>query len=112
MNSFLVRALFALALAALLWMQARGVQAQPRRRLAFELAAGALLAFAALNGGLAAGLDYGWLQISLGVIGSALFVGAIAALLSSISRGEATVERDQIAAAAREYRARRERDRR
>ncbi len=112
MNSFLVRVLFALALAAFLWVQARGVRAQPRRRLAFELAAGALLAFAALNGGLAAGLDYSWLQLGLGVIGSALFVGAIAALLSSLSRGEAAAERDQIAAAAREYRARRERDRR
>ncbi len=112
MNSYLARALFALALAAFLWVQARGVRAQPKRRLAFELAAGALLAFAALNGGLSAGLDYGWLQILLGAIGSALFIGAIVALLSSLRQGEAAVERDQIAAAAREYRARRERDRR
>src|SRR5258706_16239719 len=55
MASPIVRMLAALVFAALLWMQARGVRDQPRRRRAFELAAGALLALAGLQFSLAAG---------------------------------------------------------
>ena len=45
MNSFVVRALVALLLAALLWAQARAARQQRYRRRAFEFAATALLAF-------------------------------------------------------------------
>ena len=112
MNSYLVRALLAVALAAFLWVQSRGLAARPRRRRAFELGAAAMLALAALNGGLALGLASSALQLALGAVAIGLFVGAVISLLASLRAGEAADQREQIAAAAREYRERREQQRR
>jgi len=112
MDSYLVRALVALALAAVLWAQSRGLRERPQRRRAFELAAAALLAFAALNASLAAGAGAGLLQTALTIAGVALFIGAVASLLISLRNGEAGDQRDRVAAAAREYRAQREAERR
>src|SRR6266545_4923000 len=103
MNSNIVRALVALVLAALLWARER-----PHRRRSFELAAGALLAFAAFNGALSAGIGAGALQIALVGVGMLLLLGAIVAFLSSFRSGEMSDAHDRIAAAAREYHARRE----
>jgi hypothetical protein len=111
MSSYLVRALVALALAAFLWAQLRAVAGRPQRRRAVGLGTAALVAFAALNGGLALGLGYGVLQIAIGIAGTALFAGAIIALVASFRAGEAGDQREQIAAAAREYRDRREQER-
>jgi len=112
MNGYWVRALVALALAALLGAQARGLGDRPRRRRAFELAAAALLAVAGLNISLALGAAFGWLQLLLAIAGIALFIGAAAALLLSLRDGEAGDQRARIAAAAREYRAQREAEQR
>jgi heme A synthase len=108
MNGYLVRALVALVFAALLWLQSRTLSDRPQRRRAFELAAGALLALAAVNGSLAVELDLGVLQLLLAVIGIALFLAAVATLVMSLRAGEVGDQREKIAEAAREYRARRE----
>ena len=108
MNGYLVRALVALALAAFLWAQSRGLRERPGRRRAFELAAAALLAVAGLNGSLALGAELGWLQALLTIASIALFVAAVATLVMSLRAGEATDQRERIADAAREYRDRRE----
>ncbi len=108
MNGNIVRALVALVLAALLWAQARGARERPHRRRSFELAAGALLAFAAFNGALSAGIGAGALQIALVGVGMLLLLGAIVAFLLSFRSGEMSDAHDRIAAAAREYHARRE----
>ena len=107
-NGYFVRALLALGLAAFLWLQARGLRERPQRRRAFELAALALLALAALNGNLAAGYELGALQYLIAAISIALFIGAAVSLLLSLRSGEAGDQREQISAAAREYRQRRE----
>jgi hypothetical protein len=106
MDSSLVRVLVALLLAAFLYFQARALTDRPHRRRAFQLAAAALLALAGYNVALAAGVAPGPLQIAIAVIGAALFVGALASLLLSLSAGEARDQREQIARAAREYRER------
>ena len=110
MDSYVVRALIALLLAAFLFFQARGASGQPHRQRAFRLAAAALLTFAGYNGTLAAGAAIGPLQIGLAITGMALFVGSIASLVLSWSAGELRGQREQIAAAAREYRERRATD--
>jgi type IV secretory pathway TrbD component len=61
-----------------------------------------------VNGSLAANLDLGVLQLLLAVVGIALFLGAVATLVMSLRSGEVGDQREKIAAAAREYRARRE----
>jgi len=104
MNSSIIRVVVALLLAALLWAQARKLGAQPRRRRAFELAAGALLALAAFNGGLAAGAEVGMLQLVVAAVGAALLIAAIIAFIDSFRSGEMQSQRDRIAAAAQEYR--------
>lgn len=106
MSSYLIRALLALGLAAFLWAQAQALATKPQRRRAFLLGTAALIAFAMLNGGLALGLSYGWLQLALGLLGTALFVAAVVTLIGSVRSGEAGDQRDQIAAAAREFRER------
>ncbi|HEX9439539.1 MAG TPA: hypothetical protein VF909_07655 [Roseiflexaceae bacterium] len=108
MNGYLIRVLVALALAGFLWAQARRVRDRPHRRRAFELGAAALLALAAYNGTLVAGVAAGPLQVAVAVVGVALFFGAVVSLLLSLRGGELREQRDQIAAAAREYRERRE----
>ena len=108
MNGYVVRALVALLLAALLWAQARGARALPYRRRSFEFAAGALVAFAAYNGALAAGLGSGPIQVAVLVAGVGLLAAAAVALAQSMRAGETREQRDRVAAAAREYRERRE----
>ena len=98
MDSNTVRVAVALLLAALLWAQARRASDRPRRRRAFELAAGALLALAAFNGAL---------QIAVAAVGVALLIAALIALIGSFRSGEMHSQRDRIAAAAQEYRERR-----
>jgi hypothetical protein len=110
MNGYLVRTLIALLFAALMWAQARAARDRPHRRRAFELAAGALIAFAAFNGVQAAGIVIGPLQIAIAVVGLLLFAGAAVSLILSYYAGEMRDQRDRIAEAAREYRERRARD--
>lgn len=107
MEESLIRALVALLFAAYLWAQARALPERTHRRQAFEMAAGALLAFAAFNGSLAAGATIGPLQLVIAAAGLALLAGAAIALVHSLSSGEMREQRDRIAAAAREYRERR-----
>lgn len=106
MDSNLSRALVALALAALLWAQARASGDRPHRRRAYQLAAGALLAFAASNAAAAAGLDSGPLTLAVVVIGVALLAVAAVSLVRSMYAGEMRSQRDQIAAAAEEFKER------
>jgi hypothetical protein len=107
MSGYLVRALIALVFAALLWAQARAAGGKPHRRRAYELAAGALLVFAASNGALAAGVEAGPLQIAIAFVGVALMIGAGVELARSMYAGEMREQRDRIAEAAKEYRERR-----
>lgn len=107
MNDFVVRMVVALLLAAFLWAQSRATRGQPRRSRAFAMAAGALLAFAAYNGSLAAGLSIGPLSLALAAVGLALFIGAIVALIGSLREGEMRSQGDRIADEARAYRERR-----
>jgi predicted benzoate:H+ symporter BenE len=107
MEGSLVRVLVALLFAAYLWAQARAIPERTHRRRAFEMAAGALLAFAAFNGSLAVGATIGPLQLVIAAAGLALLAGAAVALVQSLSSGEMREQRDRIAAAAREYRERR-----
>jgi hypothetical protein len=108
MNNYIVRTVVALLLAGLLWAQARASQGQPHRRRTFELAAAALLAFAAFNGSLAAGATFGTLQLAIAVIGVALLFGAAVSFALSLRSGELRDRHDRVIAAAREYRERRE----
>lgn len=108
MNSYLLRALVALLLAALLWAQTRNTAGQPHRRRAYLLAAGGLLAFTGYNASLAAGVAGGPIQIGILLIGGALLVGAVVELARSFFGGELRAQRDQFAAAAKEFRERRE----
>jgi peptidoglycan/LPS O-acetylase OafA/YrhL len=107
---YLVRALVALLLAAFMWSLARGARDRPHRRRGLELAAGALIAFAAFNGALAADVAIGPLQIAVAVVGLLLFAGAALFLILSYYTGEMRDQRDRIAEAAREYRERRAKD--
>ena len=110
MNDHIVRVLVALLLAVLLFFQARAASAQPHRRRAFLLAVAALVAFAAYNGALALGAATGPLLVGLAVAGMALFLGAVVSLVLSWSAGELRGQREQIAAATREYREQRTTD--
>ena len=107
MNGFILRMIVALLFAAYLWAQARAVRDRPHRRRAFELAAGALLAFAAFNGMLAAGATVGPIELLFAAVGLGLFVASVVSVVLSLRGGEMRDQSDQIAAAAREYRARR-----
>jgi drug/metabolite transporter (DMT)-like permease len=111
MDSNIIRVAVALLLAVLLWTQARKSGDRPRRRRAFELAAGALLALAAFNGTLAAGAEIGLLQLVVAAVGTALLIAAIVAFIASYRGGEMSAQRDQVAAAAQEYRERRTKER-
>jgi hypothetical protein len=104
MDSNIVRVVVALLLAALLWVQARRSSGLPRRRRAFELAAGALVALAAFNGALAAGSGIGTLQLVVGAVSIGLLIAAIVAFVDSFRSGETHSQRDRIAAAAQAYR--------
>ena len=110
MGGYLVRALFALLFAALMWGQARAARDRPHRRRGFQLAVGALIAFAAFNGALAADIAIGPLQIAVAFVGLLLFAGAALSLIVSYYAGEMRDQRDRIAEAAREYRERRAKD--
>src|SRR3954452_19409073 len=103
MNSYLIRALVALVLAAFLAVQARGAVGQPHRRRAFWLGVAALLLVAVYNGTLVLNVMPGLLQTALAIAGLALFAGAIVSLVISFSSGELRGERERIAAAAREF---------
>lgn len=108
MNGYLTRALVALLLAVFLFFQARSVAAQPQRRLAFRLGAAALVMLALYNGALVLDESTGPLQIGLAIASMALFIGAIVSMVLSFSSGELRGERARIAAAAREYREKRD----
>jgi hypothetical protein len=108
MSSSVIRVLAALLFAVLLWAQARAAHAQPHRRRAFSLAAGALLIFAAYNAAVAAGAQGGLLQTATAIVGLALLAGAMISLVASLRAGEMADQRDRVAAAAKEYRERRE----
>jgi hypothetical protein len=111
MEGSIIRAVVALLLAAFFWMQARGVRGQPRRKRAFELLAGASLAFAALLGSAAAGLAYTLPTYALVAVAIGLTIAAVFSLLASFRAGEMRSQADQIAQAAKEYREQRESDR-
>lgn len=104
MTDVMIRVLVTLLIAALLWAQARASRQQPHRRRGFELAAAALLALAAFNGTVAAEGQLGPLQIVIGLAGMALLIGAVVSIALSYRAGEMRGQRDQIAAAAQEYR--------
>src|SRR4051812_11573810 len=87
MNSYLIRVLVALVLAAFLVFQARGAAGQPHRRRAFWLGAAALLMLAVYNGTVALSVTPGLLQTALAIAGLALFAGAIVSLVISFSSG-------------------------
>jgi hypothetical protein len=110
MDSNIARAAVALVLAALLWGQSRRAHAWPKRRRAFELAAGSLLALAVLNGTLALGGSFGAIQIVVAAVGALLLIGALVAFVDSLRNGEIRAQRDRVAAAAQEYRERRAKD--
>ena len=88
MDISVIRALIALLLAVVFWMQARGVRDQPKRKRAFELLGGASLAFAALLGLAAAGVADTLLTIAVLAVAFALMIAAIFSLLASFSGGE------------------------
>jgi peptidoglycan/LPS O-acetylase OafA/YrhL len=111
MDSNIARAAVALVLAALLWVQSRRAHAWPKRRRAFELAAGSLLALAVLNGTLALGGSFGVIQIVVAVVGVLLLIGALVAFIDSLRNGEIRAQRERVAAAAQEYRERRAKER-
>jgi hypothetical protein len=107
MSSSIIRALIALVFAGLLWMQSRGAREQPRRKRAFELAAGALLALAGLQLGLAAGLTLVPLLYGMAALALVLLFSAVVALLGAWRGGELRGQSDRIARAAQEYREKR-----
>jgi hypothetical protein len=107
MDTSVIRALIALLLAIVFWVQARGVRGQPKRKRAFELLGGASLAFAVLLGLAAAGVADALLTIALLAVAFALMIAAIFSLLTSFSGGEMRGQSDRIAQAAREYREKR-----
>jgi hypothetical protein len=109
MNGSIIRALVALLLAAIFWMQARGARGQPRRKRAFELLAAACLVFAALLGSTAAGVAFAVLSSGLLVVAIALIVAAVLSLLASFRAGEMRGQIDRVAQAAKEYREQAER---
>src|SRR5690349_6760957 len=112
MNGFIARALVALLLAGLLWAQARAAGERMHRRRAYQLAAGALLVFAGSNAALAAGADGGAAQQTVVVVlGLALLAGAAIELARSARAGEMRQQRDEVAAAAKAFRERREKER-
>src|SRR5262245_9464398 len=108
MEGSIIRAIVALLLAAMFWMQARGARGQPKRKRAFELVGAACLVFAALLGLTAAGLAFAALSGGLLVMAFALVVAAVFSLLASFRSGEMRGQADQVAQAAKEYRERRE----
>jgi len=107
MNGFLIRVLITLLLAVFLFVQARSLGDRPHRRRGYQLGGAALLCFAGFNATLAMGGDLGPIQSILAIAGLALFVSAIIALGMSLRAGEMRGARDEVAAAAREYRERR-----
>ena len=109
MDSSVIRALIALLLALVFWIQARGVRDQPKRRRAFELLGAACLVFAALLGSAAAGIAYTLLTTALLAIAIGLMVAAISSLLAAFRAGEMRSQADRIAQAAKEYREQAER---
>jgi hypothetical protein len=112
MSEFIVRALVALLLAGLLWAQARAAGERVHRRRAYQLAAGALLAFAGSNAALAAGANGGQVQQTVAVVlGLALLAGAAVELARSARAGEMRQQRDEVAAAAEAFRERRQKER-
>lgn len=76
MSEYALRALVAIAIAAMLFVQARRLVAQSRRRRAFALAAGAFGLFALANGLALVGIGGGY------VVLGGFFLGAIMLLLS------------------------------
>ena len=107
MDGSIIRALVALLLALVFWMQARGVRGQPKRKRAFELLSAACLVFAALLGSAVVGLSYSLLTAALLAIAIGLMVAAVLSLLGSFRSGEMRSQADRIAEAAKEYRERR-----
>lgn len=110
MNGFIVRVLVALLMAAFLFVYGRALRDYPHRRRGYVFGGAALLCFAAFNGMLAAGGEVGPLQTIFALAGLALFIGAIVSLALSLRAGELRAEGDRVAAAAREFRERREAD--
>jgi hypothetical protein len=111
MDGSIIRALVALLLALVFWMQTRGIRDQPKRKRAFELLGGACLIFAALLGAVAAGIAYTLVTIALVTIVIALTIAAVLSLLAAFRAGEMRGQVDQVAKAAKEYREQREADR-
>ena len=107
MDGSLIRALVALLFAGLLWVQSRSVRDQPRRKLAFELAAGALVLLAALQASLALGFAFAPLLYVTGALALLLLCGAVASLIGAWRGGELRGQSEEIAKAAQEYREKR-----
>ena len=107
METSIIRAVIALLLAVVFWVQARGIRHQPKRKRAFELLGGASLVFAVLLGSAALGVADALLTIALLAVAFALIIAAIFSLLASFSGGEMRGQSDRIAQAAREYREKR-----
>jgi hypothetical protein len=107
MEGSVIRALIALLLAVVFWMQARGVRDQPKRKRAFELLGAACLVFASLIGSAAVGIAYTLLTTALLAIAIGLMIAAVLSLLASFRAGEMRSQVDRIAEAAKEYREKR-----
>jgi hypothetical protein len=107
MDAPIIRALVALLLAVVFWMQARGVRDQPKRKRAFELFGAACLVIAALLGSAAAGIAYTLVTTALLAIAIGLMIAAVISLLTSFRTGEMRSQADRVAEAAKEYREKR-----
>lgn len=105
---FIIRIGIALLIAAVLFMQSRGLQAQPHRKRAFQLGAAALLAFVGFNVLLGLGATLGFFEGFLALAGIGLFAGAALSLVLSLRSGERSQDRAKIEQAAREFRQERE----
>ena len=92
METSIIRAVIALLLAVVFWVQARGISHQPKRKRAFELLGGASLVFAVLLGSAALGVADALLTIALLAVAFALIIAAIFSLhLAGAAFGTALV---------------------
>ena len=109
MQAEFVRAGVALLFAVLLFWQARGAAAAPYRKRGYELAGGALLAFAGFNASLAFAPEPQLPQLFLAALGAGMFIGAVIFLIRSFSGAEGQQEGKRFNEEMRRFREERER---
>jgi hypothetical protein len=110
-TGILIRVLFALAVAAALFVQARKLSGQPNRRRAFQLGAAAFVCFAVFNGSLGVTADFGALQQAVALAGMGLFVASAVSLVLSLRSGERAADAQRATAEAQAFREEREQKR-